>query len=219
MCGHTRTQDLNPDCVSNLAKAAHAVDPIIIYGKDDDEETGRTTIPEDWKKLVMNWVIVGYYDKQAHPNKSVEQLQELINNARKEYQVFLFLEDEKFVTQELVQAARADNGRVFYQLADYVLPAFAPVGRMLCDCAALRGALSCEVVVQDAMHRTLRDAMRAALRGRCICAVVQDAMRGALRGRCICAVRAGCSCAVVVQDAMHRTLRDAMRAALKTKFL
>ena len=130
---HARTQDLNPDCVSDLAKAAHAVDPIIIYGKDDDEETGRTTIPEDWKKLVMNWVIVGYYDKQAHPNKSVEQLQELINNATKEYKVFLFLEDEKFVTQELVQAARADNGRVFYQLADHVLPAFAPVGRMLCS--------------------------------------------------------------------------------------
>ena len=43
------------------------------------------------------------------------------------------MEDEKFVTQELVQAARADNGRVFYQLADSVLPAFAPVGRMLCS--------------------------------------------------------------------------------------
>ena len=35
--------------------------------------------------------------------------------------------------QQLVQAARADNGRVFYQLADSVLPAFAPVGRMLCS--------------------------------------------------------------------------------------
>ena len=73
---------------------------------------------------------IRYYDKQAHPNKSAEQLQELINQAKKEYQVFLFLEDESFMTQQFVQAARADNGRVFYQLADSVLPAFASVGRV-----------------------------------------------------------------------------------------
>ena len=117
--------DVKPECVSKLALAADAVDPINIYSMPPKRPSDEAI------RYVKDWVIVGFYDQKAFPDESIANLQSKIENAQRVFSAFLERDGEDFNRDKVIKDALNMDSASFYRDYGYLLGDFGLVGCML----------------------------------------------------------------------------------------